>query len=182
MNPLQLSAARGQDTQLAGDAPPAESFGQPNADTVDPEFQNPTAQKTPWWRRPSPWWFVSWHLNNLIIRSLFLWIRLLAAIPFTTTASSAKIAPRIEIYTALVCAVHRPDAAGQEFPTNLLQNFSYLSRLSAPLDSFTGLNTSECASDPVVQAEVAKLIAGLPLFLPSSRLSYQLITGYALQS
>lgn len=99
--------------------------------------------------------------NITIICSSFL--RLLAAIPFTSMSSSAKVAPRIEIYTVLACATHRPDIGSQ----GLLSIFP----ASTGLHSFkewpesAGLfNASTCASDPVVQAAVAKLIAGLILF------------------
>jgi hypothetical protein len=154
MKPDQLSSVARQDGQqhvrdsgtvrlvgdVAGEPPASESSG-----VVDPE-QTTTIQtrKAPWWRRPSPWWFVILVLF-LIFYSLFL--RLLAVVPFTSMAASAKIAPRLEIYTALACSVHKPDIAGQEFGLHLL----------------SGAPTITCGSDPVVQAAVAKLIAGLPL-------------------
>ncbi|TRM62597.1 hypothetical protein BD626DRAFT_569746 [Schizophyllum amplum] len=46
--------------------------------------------RRPWYRRPGTWW-------------------ILAIIPFSTAAMSATLAPRVEIYTRLVCRVHKPD-------------------------------------------------------------------------
>ncbi|KAF9469433.1 major facilitator superfamily domain-containing protein [Collybia nuda] len=73
----------------------------------------------PWYKTPSPHW-------------------LLVLLPFATIAASTTWAPRIEIYTQLVCAVHKPDI----YDKHLL--------LSATVPS-------RCAADPIVQAEVAKL-------------------------
>ncbi|KDR73681.1 hypothetical protein GALMADRAFT_251462 [Galerina marginata CBS 339.88] len=133
--------------------------------------------KLPWWRRPSPWW-------------------ILGVIPFTSMASSATIAPRIEIYTMLACSVHKPDIFKQNFPGLELglQGVSLETAVygirtpelwNTPISPFspnqpqiylpevsTFLTTIEndgstvpptkrilCASDPVVQAAVAKLTA-----------------------
>ncbi|KAL4246070.1 hypothetical protein ABKN59_003276 [Abortiporus biennis] len=47
-------------------------------------------KEIPWWRRPSPWWF-------------------LVFVPFSAVAISATLAPKIEIYTRLACEVYRPE-------------------------------------------------------------------------
>jgi len=100
----------------------------------------------------------------LIFHSSFL--RLLAAIPLTAAVASAKIAPRLEIYTVLACSVHKPDISGQDFghvlgpPVFALPPHSY-GLTGTSLDSFRSFNASTCGSDPVVQAAVAKLMAGL---------------------
>lgn len=82
-----------------------------------------TSGPLPWYKTPSPLW-------------------LLALLPFATIASSATFAPRIEIYTKLVCAVHKPD---------IFEQHSLFSNITAP---------NRCAADPTVQAEVAKLTSG----------------------
>ncbi|KAF9469426.1 major facilitator superfamily domain-containing protein [Collybia nuda] len=75
----------------------------------------------PWYKKPSPLWP-------------------LVLLPFITSAVSSTFAPRIEVYTQLVCATHKPGIYNEHF---LLS--------TAVIDG--------CASDPTVQAEVAKLSA-----------------------
>ncbi|PPQ99088.1 hypothetical protein CVT24_009355 [Panaeolus cyanescens] len=129
-------------------------------------------EKVPWWKRPSPWW-------------------LLCAIPFTSIATSATIAPRIEIYTILACSVHKPDIFKLNYPDlglGIQTTTGPLANISSPywqgsyLEDTTphaassnlhhgnfGSNQIDippekrnlCASDPVVQAAVAKLIAAI---------------------
>ncbi|KZT09657.1 MFS general substrate transporter [Laetiporus sulphureus 93-53] len=51
----------------------------------------------PWWKRPSPWWF-------------------LTITPVVALARAATMAPRVEIYIQLVCDAYRPDTTvGQMF-------------------------------------------------------------------
>src|SRR5258708_15659215 len=121
---------------------------------------------------------------DLIFHLSFL--RLLAAIPFTAAVASAKIAPRLEIYTVLACSVHKPDISGQDFghvllglPVFALPPHSY-GLTGTSLDSFRSFNASACGSDPVVQAAVAKLMAGLSTCLSpltSSLYAPLVITG-----
>ncbi|KAF9014116.1 major facilitator superfamily domain-containing protein [Cyathus striatus] len=116
----------------------------------------------PWWKRPSPWW-------------------LLGVLPLTAIATSATIAPKIEIYTMLVCSVHKPDIFKQNFPngglggnidvasallsSDMHRNTSMGMGIKHVISSFTGANETVplpskpnlCASDPVVQAAVAQL-------------------------
>ncbi|KAF8077579.1 major facilitator superfamily domain-containing protein [Lyophyllum atratum] len=130
----------------------------------------------PWWKTPSPLW-------------------LLTIVPFTAIAMSATIAPRIEVYTLLACSVHKPDIFRQEhstlgggfihFPDNtpiilpeFPQNEPWPLGQRTTHEPVFGLkkdrNGTEkpgpaCASDPVVQAAVAKLstgeLAAIPLGL-----------------
>jgi len=116
-------------------------------------------------------------VSNLRMVDLILYshcLRLLVAAPFTSAVGSAKIAPRLEIYTILACSVHKPDIAGRDFGHVLLG----LPVFALPphfhghtgLDSFTAgasssFNASTCGSDPVVQAAVANLMAGLSLLI-----------------
>ncbi|KAI0957937.1 hypothetical protein AcW1_006164 [Taiwanofungus camphoratus] len=96
-------------------------------------------QTLPWWKRPSPLWFLS-------------------LIPFTSIVTSATMAPRIEIYTQLVCEAYKPEytigrGADRDDEPPL---FSIMKKLPSlvPLDD----NGWElCSSDPVIQAAVAKL-------------------------
>ena len=118
--------------------------------------------------------------------------RALGIMPFTTIAMSATLAPRVEIYTMLVCSVHKPDVIRDAFPplsyrhsvpTSVQQSRSPQPIASWPdtplahatesvglpfnedkLSEWVGEDTEKsgntCASDPVVQAEVAKLSLG----------------------
>jgi hypothetical protein len=110
--------------------------------------------------------------------------RLLGGMPFTAIAMSSTLAPRIEVYTMLACSVHKPDIFRQNFPgfelglqdissPNLdIWGFSnepsltplYLSDLVLEPENTNGsvptTPRNRCASDPVVQAAVAKLTAG----------------------
>lgn len=124
----------------------------------DDKLANKKARKLPWWKRPSPWW-------------------LLAILPFTSIAMSATMAPRIEIYTILACSVHKPDIFKQSFPglelglveePRQLPTHSSAQLIDRIYPSYsTNKATNEsvptkpnlCASDPVVQAAVAKLTA-----------------------
>jgi hypothetical protein len=90
---------------------------------------------------------------------------------------AATLAPRIEIYTMLACNVHKPEytanlhlgSTGFPFPTKIAGEYgvipTVLYNISAPLitgkiSSGGGQNPNTCASDPVVQAAVAKLTIG----------------------
>lgn len=109
----------------------------------------------PWWKRPSPIW-------------------LLALMPFSSIAWSSTIAPRVEIYTQLACAVHSPDVYDDQL---LGLVFTNTTPLGAPLEvekdrpitvffrdmleAPKNANGNRCASDPVVQVSVAKLAAAM---------------------
>ncbi|KAG6829195.1 hypothetical protein H0H92_005396 [Tricholoma furcatifolium] len=111
----------------------------------------------PWWKTPSPWW-------------------LIIVVPFTSIAMSATLAPRIEIFTLIVCSVLKPDifhSSSPPFGAFDLLNMSLASgstngssgleaarglSLHAFIDDATGGRS--CAANPVVQAAVAKLSAG----------------------
>ncbi|EDR03207.1 uncharacterized protein LACBIDRAFT_307381 [Laccaria bicolor S238N-H82] len=129
------------------------------------------ARKLPWWKTPSPWW-------------------LLTILPFTSIAMSAMMAPRIEIYTTLACRVHKPDIFEQSFPgleLGLVDAFEvfgqlphrngsaglFIDQIYRPRLTDNSVRTTRespttkpnrCASDPVVQAAVAKLTAVIEAF------------------
>ena len=116
--------------------------------------------------------------------------RVLGIMPFAAIAMSAAMAPRIEIYTLLACSVHKPDIFKEmchrhsaPTPAQWSRFEPIVSRSDKPLVHATesigfpfnegkvlewvwvGEDTGEkpgnpCASDPVVQAEVAKLSLG----------------------
>ncbi|PCH37836.1 MFS general substrate transporter [Wolfiporia cocos MD-104 SS10] len=89
-------------------------------------------ESLPWWRRPSPIWFLS-------------------LIPLTAIAMSATIAPKVEIFTRLVCDVYKPEyTVGRDDLPN--KDLLDLTRMA-----FNGKTYELCASDPVVQKAVAKL-------------------------
>lgn len=71
--------------------------------------------------------------------------RIMIVIPLSSIAAAATLAPRIEIFTALICRVHRSEL------------FYPLAGTFSPSFSST---RDRCASDPVVQAAVAKLMTG----------------------
>lgn len=103
-------------------------------------------------------------------------------IPFTSIAMAATIAPKIEIYTLLACSVHKPEILQQtlngsvELPIDTLLIYPIIPRgysnydfdtsqlFTLPLPAFQNdTHTPKpiiCASDPVVQAAVAKLSTG----------------------
>ena len=104
--------------------------------------------------------------------------------PFTAIAMATTIAPRIEIYTMLVCSVYKPDIFKQNYPgvdasrldlsaPNLASVAPsptlipiYLPELitEPPKSGNNSTLPNQCASDPVVQAEVARLTAGTPYY------------------
>ena len=110
-------------------------------------------------------------------------VRLLVITPFTSIATSATYAPRIEVYTTLACSIHRPDIFGESHQhldiLDLIQHSNdyrtpavahQSSSVDIRSDVFMfekSLQTNDaptkkqrCASDPVVQAAVAKLTSG----------------------
>ena len=113
--------------------------------------------------------------------------RLIIAIPFTAMSVAATMAPRIEIYTILACRVHRPEytrnnqfsyelnlphVGGNELITpgptfGMLADYRSarqdinISVLQGKMHQSTTEDDQNCASDPDVQAAVAKLTAGI---------------------
>ncbi|KDQ33438.1 hypothetical protein PLEOSDRAFT_1091491 [Pleurotus ostreatus PC15] len=101
----------------------------------------------PWWKTPSSWW-------------------LIVLLPFGALASTATLAPRIEILTILACSVIKPEIFDVGKNSSSLSPFINL----VPLVNSTGLNSlaspgsgipQTCAQDPDVQAAVAQLSAVL---------------------
>jgi hypothetical protein len=110
------------------------------------------------------------------------------ALPFTAAAMAATLAPRIEIYTILACSVHKPEytmhlsklpdsnllvsKSSPGFGTSPSMPANFATEQDIARTYFTGLpdasndtegdnkSSNRCASDPEVQAAVAKLTAG----------------------
>ena len=110
--------------------------------------------------------------------------RILLGMPVGAIAMSSCVAPRVEIYTQLVCKSQKPDYTSGDSTSSLIDSvFSYrnsvysisndtsnnpvLSLFPDQNDDLPASNyyakqdDNDCASDPEVQAEVAKLIASL---------------------
>lgn len=110
-------------------------------------------------------------------------------VPFSAIAMSACAAPRIEVYTELVCLAHRPEytvgdrnTIQHPTPIDTLSVSSAFQIISAVMDTNTNIADSfsyesavqkddrqrKCFEDPVVQAATAKLIAGEHIHPPPS--------------
>ena len=120
--------------------------------------------------------------------------RLLITMPLTAIATSATITPRIEIYTTLACNTLRPDygerpqqldigsflhsndcripaVAHQSGCVGISDNFTINKSLQINGADIPPTRKQRCASDPVVQAAVAKLTTrayGIVFFLSTS--------------
>ncbi|KAJ3895723.1 major facilitator superfamily domain-containing protein [Lentinula edodes] len=123
--------------------------------TAEEEEEREYRRRLPWWKRPSPVW-------------------LLVLLPITSISMSATLAPKVEIYTDLACAQHKPEIADNHIPSITpyllttyavaITNFSAMSHNSAgelpgAIEIPTKKPSNPCKSDPVVQAAVAKLAA-----------------------
>ncbi|KAJ7707843.1 major facilitator superfamily domain-containing protein [Mycena metata] len=112
----------------------------------------------PFWKRPAAWW-------------------LMAFAPLSATLLTLAVAAQIELYTQLVCRVHRP-----EFQLASNANFTTPNQIPLALPSFnmmksglvtliTGGGLPPCSEDPDIQSAVARfttattLIAGVLGFL-----------------
>lgn len=117
----------------------------PHHDLIETETEIIQHRKRlPWWRRPSPLW-------------------ILVAFPFSTMAFSATMAPKVEIFTQLACRAHKPELFGNIFGDNPQIIFSPIVKTAPSVDlSFTTTlgKPNACASDPIVQAAVARFNAG----------------------
>lgn len=90
--------------------------------------------------------------------------------PFSAMAMSACVAPRVEIYTELVCRAHKPEyKTGRRFSPmhfddpQMITNFTEVLDIGviAPTLNYTAFEApNPCAKDPEVNAAAAKLIAG----------------------
>ncbi|KAK7693782.1 hypothetical protein QCA50_003354 [Cerrena zonata] len=99
------------------------------------EDDDPIAEerhRLPWYRRPSPFWFI-------------------CMIPFTAVATASCLAPRIEMYTRLACEVYKPEYTNPRDP----DAFSSYGVIPAMSDDDTW--RKQCVEDPVVGAAVAQL-------------------------
>ncbi|KAI1794596.1 major facilitator superfamily domain-containing protein [Ganoderma leucocontextum] len=96
------------------------------------EFDSEWRQKLPWYRRPSPWWFLSY-------------------VPFAAIAMTITMAAKVELFIYLACLAHRPVASPD-------QGGSVVSLVARNVSAaFNEPDQRVCASDPTVQAVVAKL-------------------------
>ncbi|GBE82104.1 hypothetical protein SCP_0404840 [Sparassis crispa] len=119
------------------------------ADEVCADDEIDTAKQPldlPWWKRPSPWWF-------------------LVLIIISSVAAGATMAPRVSVYTRLACDTYKPEYSrvGRN-PDNLTLLSPHANNMSSVVPSGGMASTPPsdrdwalCASDPVVQAAVAKL-------------------------
>ncbi|KIK98704.1 hypothetical protein PAXRUDRAFT_9354 [Paxillus rubicundulus Ve08.2h10] len=152
----------------------ADAVGSPVTDVQEDEHhaeETASWKRLPWWKRPSPYWLVF-------------------GIPIGSMGYSATFAPRVDMYTSLACRAHRPEyiegvsltyqwshnepvthAANIPVPGGLDDNnntivdpsFVLLPNSTSPL-AYTQKESDtrqRCASDPVVQAVVARLSAVL---------------------
>ncbi|KIY72114.1 MFS general substrate transporter [Cylindrobasidium torrendii FP15055 ss-10] len=121
---------------------------------VDAELK--ARAKLPWWKRPSPYW-------------------ILAMMPVSSISFTSTIAPRIEVYTQLACAYHRPEIFELQDQSSVRTN-GLLAPSHPTLDTERYHNATTtvffepiseiaqavpptCATDPVVHAAVTKLSA-----------------------
>ncbi|KAI0054031.1 MFS general substrate transporter [Auriscalpium vulgare] len=142
------------------------------ADERSIEDERAARSKLPWWKRPSPWWYIG-------------------LIPLTMAASMSTLAPRLEIITDIICDAQRNHSRnGQDsegVPPSAFSGRGLLPfALSSPKDldvplaygstpvpqdslldlAFSGDDSSlpltdkplPCRSDPAVQATVALLL------------------------
>ncbi|KAJ7219467.1 major facilitator superfamily domain-containing protein [Mycena pura] len=116
-------------------------------------------RRLPWWKRPSPWW-------------------LLVCTPLSTIAMSATQAPKVEVYTLLVCSVHKPEIFKHSVPNSLASPYIGRTTFPASFEIAAGSPVSACASDPVVQAAVAKLNTGAFAITTSMGVLGCLTTGW----
>ncbi|KAI6097669.1 major facilitator superfamily domain-containing protein [Pisolithus croceorrhizus] len=108
-------------------------------DEVDSHSQEMAPRKRrPWWKRPSPYWIIFFA-------------------PISSIGYSAAFAPRVEVYTLLVCHVHKPGYFSDDL------NFGVTTYMTGTRGvPNINIDTRErCAADPEVQAIVAKLSATL---------------------
>lgn len=80
--------------------------------------------------------------------------RLILISPLYTISLAATLAPRIDIYTQLACAIHKPEYTMRQNGSDT----DFISVQTAPLGS---IRIDRCAADPEVQAAVATFLTGL---------------------
>lgn len=137
---------------------------EPQDDQVDSHPQEMASRKRrPWWKRPSPYWIIFFA-------------------PISSIGYSAAFAPRVEVYTLLVCHVHKPGYFSND-PSFGATTYMTGTRgvpnanIDVPPPSYTpdavygppsvwnyewsGQTRERCTADPEVQAIVAKLSATL---------------------
>nr|VWO98059.1 Calcium dependent mitochondrial carrier protein [Ganoderma boninense] len=101
-------------------------------EAAEEEFDSEWRQKLPWYKRPTPWWFLSY-------------------VPFAAIAMTITMAAKVELFTYLACLANRPVVSPD-------QGANVVSLLARQVSvAFDEPNQRVCASDPTVQAIVAKL-------------------------
>ncbi|KAI0780685.1 major facilitator superfamily domain-containing protein [Trametes elegans] len=107
---------------LAGEDGPAGIAAEVEEEEEDFNHDILWRKKLPWWKRPSAWWFLSY-------------------VPFSAIAMTITAAAKIELYTYLACAAHKPELNPDHNTTFLIAQPSQRA----------------CHADPVVSAAVAEL-------------------------
>jgi hypothetical protein len=92
----------------------AEGIISPDETLQDVVTDDEDTKHLSWWRKPSPIW-------------------MLLLVPFTAIATSSIIAPRVEIYTLLVCSVLKPEylASGATVTTGMCIKFTTLMAINS---------------------------------------------------
>ncbi|KAI9057904.1 MFS general substrate transporter [Trametes sanguinea] len=67
----------------------AEEGGSSDEEEQEYVIDHAWREKLPWWKRPSPWWFLGY-------------------VPFAAIAMTVTAAAKIELYTYLACEMHKP--------------------------------------------------------------------------
>ncbi|KAJ7753718.1 major facilitator superfamily domain-containing protein [Mycena metata] len=104
----------------------------------------------PFWKRPAAWW-------------------LMAFAPLSAALLTLALAAQIELYTQLVCRVHRPEfqlASNANFtmPNQIpLTLLSFNMMKSSLVTSITGGGLPPCSEDPDIQSAVARFTAATTL-------------------
>jgi hypothetical protein len=105
--------------------------------------------------------------------------RLMIILPFFAIALWATLAPRIEVYTILTCKALKPEYPHLMDPQYLV--IGHHSGVPSGYGSFPLIDSlylgnesssKRCADDPVVQAEAAKLAAGMRYRLYTDHLGF----------
>ena len=156
--------------------------------------------KRPWYKKPSPWWYVAqfkfyWHLQNVEFLD-----RMLTMMPISAMTLAGVNPSLLQIYTELVCRDIRrpaPSVVALEGPyiprarslVSLPERYfgypgteqGHTFRIDSRSDEYVWIPSvgsvgeePSCASDPVVQAAVSKLLAGklFHMNLTSGRLKH----------
>ncbi|OSD08608.1 MFS general substrate transporter [Trametes coccinea BRFM310] len=115
---------------LAEDGEPADGLDEEEEEYV---IDHAWREKLPWWKRPSPWWFLGY-------------------VPFAAIAMTVTAAAKIELYTYLACEMHKPTVNPDQDVLSFLSNGNATYKMT-----FDHPDQRVCHADPVVSAAVAEL-------------------------